>query len=278
MGTSSSNSGPHNNTDLLPSWATGSDSSGLENNTSGEANTRNSQSVDSSKTSKSPSTGNWAGAKGALTRYANKTKGSSLKKAARSYIKTLGGSSKATKASIKGIIAGGAYADFISSISSNGYEDTLKRYGLENCIGKSSKEALALIADKIAPIGSTNDEAIARKAVLDSLDSLYEKLLSQGKEINTLESLDKGMLKDSVSEFVSIYIFKKWIYEVGIALEKNKLTEKEVILLEQDIKTFIRDEVKSVLKDKDIVKLNLSTGEGKKMIEDIFELAYSTIK
>lgn len=292
MGTSASNGGPKKNTALLPTWATNPDSGDIGqnegdsagNNDNSETEKPDNADVNNNQAEKilnsdtSAITGNWAAAKGALSRYAKGTGGSSLGKAASSYVRTLGGSSKATKASAKGISTGGIYVNFISGVSSNGFQETLRQYGLADCIGKSSEEVLAKIADRIAPIGSTNDEAIARNAVLISLDALYEKLLNEGKDIDALGSLDEETLKDSVEEFVSTYIFKKWVYEVGLAIEKNELTEKEAIDLEKEIKVFVRDEVKSSLKDKDIIKLNLSAGEGKKMIENIFELAYSTIE
>src|SRR5665647_666601 len=118
MGTSASNSGPKKNTELLPTWATNTGSSdigqgdgdGGSNNNNPEteapdsANTDNNhnEEVSGSTTSITDTTpvttGNWGVAKGALSRYANGTGGSSLRKAANSYVKTLGGSSKATKA------------------------------------------------------------------------------------------------------------------------------------------------------------------------------------
>ena len=297
MGTSASNSGPKRNTELLPTWATSpgdgdngqdNEDSGVEGNNNDGSETEGPKNIDpdisnSSQSEDTPAshtpviTGNWGAAKGALSRYVKGTGGSSLKKAASSYIKTLGGSSKATKASGAGISTGGVFVNFISGVSRNGYPETLREYGLADCIGKSSQEVLAKIADRIAPIGSTNDEAIARNAILISLDALYEKLLNEGKDIDALGSLDEQTLKNSVEEFVGTYIFKKWVYEVGLAIEKNELTEKEAISLEKEIKVFVRNEVRSALKDKDIIKLDLNTGEGKKMVENIFELAYSTI-
>jgi len=293
MGTSSSNSGPKKNMALLPTWATNPDEGekGQDEDNYGDNSNSETESPENSDTNNSNAnqgeevtasnnpaiTGNWAVAKGALSRYAKGTRGSSLRKAANSYVRTLGGSSKATKASATGISTGGVFLNFIGGILRNGYAETLRQYGLADCIGKSSEEVLAKIADRIAPIGSTNDEAIARNAVLISLDALYEKLLGEGKDIDALGSLDEQTLKSSVEEFVSTYIFKKWVYEVGLAIEKNELTETKAINLEREIKVFVRDEVKSSLKDKDIIKLDLNVGEGKKMIENIFELAYSTI-
>lgn len=280
MGTSASNNGPKKNSSLLPSWAsslenTSNDDKSQNGNNDKPIDSNDSQTSDNSN--ESAITGNWAAAKGALSRYARGTNGSSLRKASQSYVKTLGGSSKATKSAVKGIATGGIFLNFVSNISTNGFVKTLEKFGLSDCIGKSSEEVLAKIADRIAPIGSTNDEAIARDATLETLDFLYEKLLEEGKELDSLESLDEQTMKDSVGEYISTYIYKKWLYEVGLAIEKNELTEKEAVALEKEIKEFVRDETKSALREKNILTLNLSEGDGKKIIENIFELAYSTI-
>ena len=159
-----------------------------------------------------------------------------------------------------------------------GLNETLQKYDLSDCIGKSSEEVIAKIADRIGPIGSTNDEAIARVAVMLALDRLYIKILDSGRDIEALDSLDSETLSDTVIEFVSAYIFKKWVYEAGIALERNDLSESEAIKLENDMRFFIRDEVKNGFKKTDISKIDLAKGKGRKIIEDIFQLAYSTLE
>jgi len=192
-------------------------------------------------------------------------------------VRTYGGSKKATKASYSGISSGLALAGFLSGFAASGYEQNLKNYHLGECIGKSSEEVLAKIADEIAPIGSTSDEAIARSAVMDTLDKIYEKLLNEGKDIEALGTLDESNLKEMVMEFISAYIFKKWMYELGLKVEKNELSEKDVVKKENEMRVLIKSEVEVALRDKNIQTFNVTEGEGKKIIEEIFELAYSTL-
>jgi len=90
--------------------------------------------------------------------------------------------------------------------------------------------------------------------------------------------LDEATLKDTIIEFVSAYIFKKWVYEAGLALERNDLSESVAIELENEMKDFVIDEVRFSLKKIDIKTLDISRGEGKKIIQDIFDLAYSTLE
>ena len=289
MGTSASNTGPTGRIPLLPNWAPDAfpDASpdveeDFDKTDGGDPASELPKSTEDSKTkptTKLPQqTNSWRSARSAIREYAsNKTK-ENLKKSGKRYVRTYGGAGAATRASAKGIDYGLALGTFLGGFSQGGYEANLQRYDLSECIGKSSEEVLARIADRIAPIGSTNDEAIARGAIMDSLDNLYERIVTDGGDIESLGSLDEITLKETVMEFVSNYIFKKWIYELGLALEKNNLSEKAVIRLENEIRSFIKNEVQFALKDKDVKALDLREGEGRKVIQEIFELAYLTIE
>lgn len=216
--------------------------------------------------------------KSAIKRIANSRSGATFKKAARDYVKRTGGHKKATLASGAGISAGSNYLGFFADVASGGIEKTLRDHDLADCIGKSTEEVFAKIANKIAPTGATNDEAIARTAVMMAFDKLCEKLIENEQDITALDQLDVGTLKETVIEFVSAYIFKKWVYEAGLALERNDLSERDAIELEKEMRDFVADEVRSSLGKMDVKTLDITQGEGKKVIEDVFDLAYSTLE
>ncbi|MCK8480978.1 Qat anti-phage system associated protein QatB [Psychroserpens algicola] len=279
MGTSASGTGPKGKTPLLPSWANSPDGSPeMEQDDEISQQVEDTPNVTSDSALDMIPSQKLTGTKSILTRISNGGGGSSFKTFAKSYIKSSGGSRAATKASIAGINVGRSYLGFLSGVSKDGFNETLQKYDLSDCVGKSSEEVMAKIADRIAPTGSTNDEAIARAAVMIAFDKLYEKILDSGKDINSLDSIDSETLSDTVIEFVSAYIFKKWVYEAGIALERNDLSESEAIKLENEMRFFIQDEVKNGFKKTDISKIDLAQGQGRKLIEDIFELAYSTLE
>jgi len=283
MGTSSSNGGPKGKTSLMPSWAPAAPAVPAQPTPppSGSTATSTNVNIPVSTTASQPSniqTEKWSHAKGGSTRFANKTGKSSAKNAAKSYLKTYGGSRNATKASTKGIMVGAGFAAFLGGVATNGMKKTLKDVGLDDYVGKSSAEVLAKIADTIAPAGATNDEAVAREAIITALDNLYERLLEDGKDISTLDLLSEEMVKETVIEYVSAYIFKKWLYELGIAIEKNNLPETEVIKLESQMDSFIKDEVKSAITDDVIAKIQVKAINNHPIIQKIMELAYSTLE
>jgi hypothetical protein len=287
MGTSSSNGGPSGKGSLLPSWY--NDTSGGQGQEAANPDLSGNQteggdqqggSQDSQAEAIPKTSGDWKDAKGAFTRYTKNTGGSNIRKAAKKYVRTLGGSRGATHSASSGISAGRGLVSFLGAVSSSfggGLNQTLTKLGLTEFIGHSSEETLAKIADAIAPVGATNDEAIARDAVIATLDLLYTKILENGGDITALESLTPNMIKETVIDYVGVYIFKKWVYELGLAVEKNAVTEKQAIEMETEIKDFIYAEVKLSLQGKDIREFNLNDRTNQQIIENIFQAAYSTL-
>lgn len=279
MGTSSSGSGPKGRTPLLPNWATsGGDNSNQEDDQNSDATSTDNKETEDTNRQVNDYSDPLTTVKGAIRRVVNGKSGASFKKAAKNYIKKSGGFKSATHASKAGINTGSNYLGFFSGVGNTGLNQTLKDHDLSDCIGKSTEEVFARIADKIAPDGSTNDEAIARAAVTMALDKLYQRLIDNDQDISTLDQLDEETLKDTVIEFVGAYIFKKFVYEFGQALERNELTEAEAVEREEEMRIFIKDEVRSALTEKEISTLDIGQGEGKKVIEDIFDLVYSTLE
>lgn len=297
MGTSSSNGGPSGSSSLLPSWypstgagmggngGAGDDGdSGGKNEADGSAEgSKNNQGQDTgnqgSQKQPTPTTSkSWTNAKGAFTRFTRNTAGSGLGKAGRSYVRTLGGARGATRSATRGMSVGGGFGGVLASVATRGINATLTSLGLTNYVGRSSEEILARLADAIAPIGATNDEAIARDALIATLDLIYTKIVENGGDLAALETLTPEMIKDAVIAYVSIYIFKKWVYELGIAVERNTVTERQAVEMEIEIKEFISAEVRLAMQDKPIRDFDLNTADNQQTIEAIFQNAYSTLE
>jgi hypothetical protein len=292
MGTSSSNSGPSGISSLLPSWynsppegsensvADSEASDGHQDNGNGSENVapppydQNDQTPNATPNR----TENWKDAKGSFTRYTRSTAGANIRKAARSYVRTLGGTKGATRSASRGISVGAGFASFLGSAATAGIDATLTSLGLTSFIGRSSEEILAKIADSIAPSGATNEEAIARDAIIATLDSIYTGVIENGGDITSLETLTPDMIAEAVVLYVSVYIFKKWVYELGVAVEKNTVSEKHAIEMEIEIKDFVFAEVQLAMQGKTLRDFDLNSEANQQIIESIFDTAYSTIQ
>jgi hypothetical protein len=150
--------------------------------------------------------------------------------------------------------------------------------GIANLSGQSPEFVLAKIADSIAPSGATNDEAVAREAVMSTLDRLYTELLERGENLSALEALTPDQIKDVIIEYTACYIYKKWVYELGISIEKNAVSERQALDLEAQMKDFIRAEVQTRFQGVRPDQLDLASPANQATIEYIFQLAYSTLE
>lgn len=223
-------------------------------------------------------TQDWGAAKGALTRLSNGTGGSSSQKAGRRYLNSLGGSKAAARAASRGVSVGSHFAGFLGSVAVDGMTSTLQSLGLQEFVGRTPDEICAAIADALAPIGSTNDEAIARDALITTLDALYSKVLEAGGNVDDLNALSPELLKETLIEYVSNFIFTKWMYELGTAIEKGNVTEQEAISLELEVKDLILTQTTEQYRDMDVTQLDLNDANVIALIAEIFETAYSTLE
>lgn len=300
MGTSASNGGPKGSPPLLPPWYDDDDSPAPDPNpdaplpeppvsdspdsASERATEDQNQPVNDNATPppvpEVPATDsvsrNWGSAKGAMTRMSNNTGGASFRKAGKKYVGSLGGPKSATKAASKGIRVGSTYATFLGSLSSRGFAETLDSLGLSNFIGKSTEETCMAIANVLAPVGSTNDEAIARDAMISTLDTLYMKM--DENDISSLENLTPELVKETLIEYVSNYIFSKWMYELGSTIEKGNITVKEAVDLECSVKDLIYAETTEQYRSVTIETSSLQDVSTSKIVEDIFFTAYSLLE
>jgi hypothetical protein len=291
MGTSASNGGPKGSPRLLPDWYNdpptpppppipppGDDDPEREPTPDAPPNDKQPTDRPAIEALPNAATTNWGTAKGALTRYSNGTSGSSERKAGNRYVSSLGGSRSATKAASQGIRVGSNYAGFLGSVTSQGINATLTSFGLSEFIGRPTDEVCAAIANSLAPIGATNDEAIARDALIETLDTLYTKILDAGGNLDNLNSLSPDMVKETLIEYVGNFVFTKWMYELGIAIEKGNISEDDAVSLERAMKEFIKVETQESYRDIAINQLNLNNQNNLDIVTEIFETAYSILE
>lgn len=279
MGTSSSNGGPRGATPLVPDWYGSGNEPSKKGAKEKDGQTDSGQATNPSDKQKTQlnKSQDWAAAKGALTRKSNNTRGSSIRKAGRSYIHSLGGTRSAVTAARMGVNVGSSYGEFLASASKSGLAAAFTSIGLENLTGKSPEEICVAIVNSIAPNGATNDEAIAREALIETLDSLYSKLLEQaGGLVEPLENLTSEIINETVVEYVGNYIFTKWMYELGIAIEKGNISVVDAVELEKEVKNFIVIETQEKYRD---VSVSDNVGkDSQKIITEIFNTAYSLLE
>lgn len=280
MGTSSMYGGPSSGSSqgnpLLPndfnednSSNDGNENDGKNNdeNTEGESSDKNPQQVNNSKVRDSSVT--WQTAKSSMSRVAS-GKSKNIGKAVSNYVKAHGGSKTASKTARSGVITISNIGSFINNVSSNGFTETLESYKIEYQ-DKSAKDVLNELINYLAPSPITKEDSIARKALIVTMEKLYELLDEGGLNI---DNIDSNTFEFIIPKYVESYIYERLINDLGSRLESNSENSKHAIKIEQDIKEYINSKVEIAFKGKDFSTMTYT----KKEIESLFNQCYTIME
>lgn len=289
MGTSSMYTGPSGNP-LLPNdfddttnpdSQNGDDNSQEQenNNTDGDSGEDNESNLNDENSSNNQDSNNnennWRNAKNFMSRYASGTS-RNYKRAISSYVKAHGGSKHAAKSASSGIRSTSGLGQFLSSSSTQGIRETLSQYNVEY-EGRTAKEILTDVINRIAPVPVTKEDSVARKALLRTMEVLYEKLDDENNDITTLEKIDKELLNEMIPIQVESYIYERIINDLGSRIESKSTSPADAISKEKELKEYINSKVETTLKDKDFSKIDFNNTMNKE-VENLYEQCYKVME
>ena len=290
MGTSSSYGGPTGNNPLLPDWAQDGDAAppsppqeSEEDGPDGDngENATEDQSSNNEQPSQAPVRNpvNFRGAKSSMTRFVSGGGGSGgVARVGRNYVGARGGSRRSAKAATSGRASTGRLGSFLSSVANRGISAAARELGLGNLAGRTASEVFAAIANRLAPSGSTLEEAAARRAVDDALFSLYKQYDLANADISSLDQMDTDAIRSAVESSVSAYIFHRWLQELGDRIEENAVSADQAVLLEREVRDYVTQTVQLDLKDVDVMTLDWDGPEGNRIVERIYQEAYGLLE
>jgi len=290
MGTSNSYGGPKDTSHLLPSWAIQSsdidsnstcngippDDEEAEQNIPGNDNSNDKDAQDLNHESRSQ--GKWENAKNMMSRYASRGSGQgSPARAGRAYIRAEGGAQKAAQSVKSGKTTARKLATFFTTTARSDISQGLNSIGLGHLVGKDVDTVFSELIDTLLDNGVNFDENIAREAIEDALASFY-KQCSENQNFKSLERLTEEQLKRAIEDFVSGYIYKRWLQKLGNCIERKAVSEIEAVKLEGEVKIYVRDLVNLELDSRNILSIDWNGDEGRQMIDSLYEDAYSLIE
>jgi hypothetical protein len=300
MGTSASNSGPKDKTPLLPSWAQGvspaatatpaaqpsdatnadgSSSQGpLANSDSAQSGQGQDSDLPAVNTSAATKDNPWQLARRAMT-SATKGGGQSyqLQTAGRRYVSAKGGARKAAATASGGRATTARIGSFVSNVASIGFAEATRALGLEGIVGQKVDAVLAAIINAIAPTGTSNDDAIARRAASETIRELFEKYEVQQAGLDALDAMTEADAADSIERSVANYVYQRWLFDLSQRIEQNAVSETDAVKLERDVKDFVTGLVKLKLDGKEAVHLDWKGMQGQKFVQEIYDAAYKLL-
>jgi hypothetical protein len=224
-------------------------------------------------------TGNaWTLARRAISSAAKKG-GSNrrLRLAGRRYVSAKGGAKKAASTAAAGRATTARIGNFISDVATRGFTEAARALGLQGTVGQKVDVVLAAVINAIAPAGTNNDDAIARRAASEALRELFEKHGVQESGLDALNAMTPADVADTIELSVAGYVYQLWLFELSQRIEQHAVSEADAIRLERDVKTFVAGLVKLKLDGKQALQLDWKGAEGKRFVQDIYEAAYKLL-
>ncbi|HEX7362454.1 MAG TPA: Qat anti-phage system associated protein QatB [Bryobacteraceae bacterium] len=293
MGTSASNTGPSDKTPLLPQWAQGDSPTplpiepeapprdgGVNSNQAGtespaEQGDGDIPAAGEPSPALPPVRGPWFLARRAMSSVARG--GGDTRRlgiAARRYLTAKGGARKAATASAAGRVSTTGLGAFLSGVAAGGFAAAAQSLGLNAVIGQRAESVLAAVIDAIAPAGTTDDAAIARRAATETLRELFEKYGVQQGGVEALNAMTASDVAETVELSVAAYVYQRWLFDLSVKIEEHAVTEAEAVRLERDVKAYVKGLVKLRLDGRQAVALGWKGAECSSFVKGIYEAAY----
>ena len=275
MGTSSSNYGPKGNTPLLPDWNDSDDN--LDDQTDSNSDDKEGISKEDENTN-NPLSGTWSGAKRTLGEFSKNPSKTSFNSAIKSYIKASGGVNGITKSARHGKIVSGNILSFLNGIQKNGIGSTYENLGFSPISGDSIEHVFNNLAEVLSSGGGTDEETIARNAVVEALAKIYEDFDLDNNSIESLDKLTEEQTENYLEYYLTSYIYERWLHELGVKIEEKDISSSEAVRVEENAFDFIQSSVNLKFDNLNLTTLDYNSKAGKRIINEIFSQAYSLIE
>lgn len=228
--------------------------------------------------SNSPQFSSWQSAKTSMSKYASGNGGSNGKRnAVSNYVKGYGGSGNAAKSAKSAIRTTINIGDFFGNVSKRGITQVLQEHKIPT-EGRKPKEILNDIVNLLAPTPDSNDDSVARKALINTMSIIYEKFDDEGKDITLLDSIDSGTTKILIEKYIETFIYERLIHDVGSRIEKNSEDSATATKIEKELKEYIESKVSATLKDKPLSLINFETEKVSILVEGLYQQCYKVLE
>jgi hypothetical protein len=284
MGTSSSFPGPGKGSPLLPPWAddgwesvppNGPDMPSDTPDTPPDQDLEQGDEQQVSDQLSQPVMVNFGPARRHFRQYASGAGLASLALAAGAYVRGMGGTRNAARSARAGRSSTRRLGGFLSNVATHGVEVALDRLELEHFVGSSVDVVLAAVEDALAPDGASIDEAAARNAMSATLRDLYQLYGLADEGISGLNAMDAEGVRSALHLHITNYIYERLLTVMQKDLERQGLSEQELIKAEQQIKSFTRESVRLELGDIDVLAVGWNGRQGEKIVAQLYEQGYA---
>lgn len=278
MGTSSSYGGPKGYNPLLPPWAPPAPSDQPSVTPAEGQPVAAPQGTQPAQGVPSIPAVSWRSPKVMMTRFARGAPGASARKVASSFVRAHGGARAAAAASTSGRVAVGSLGGFLGRGLTLGFREAVRELGLERFLGGSPEALLAAVTDRLAPAGSTLEEAAARNALISGLAEIFGRYDVAANGIDALDGMTVDSAREVICVAVSEYIQERVLQNLVACVERGLIDESVANAKCQELRSCIGALVSLDLSQLDLRTIDLGSAEWQARVETLFRDAYSLLE
>lgn len=218
----------------------------------------------------------WKSAKIALSKYINGS-ANSVSSVARQYGRACGGSSGLMRTSSSGITVGKRLSHFLGNASGSGLSSAFREYDID-LSNEDVYTALSKLADAISPAPNSNEDGIARNAVIASLATLFDMIETTGQDFDTLNNMDSAMQEIVITSYVSEYIWGRMMNDLEKSFLKYGDDSARAQFVEKEFKDYIHNivevKVNEITRSQTNGTVNIHPNVVEKLFRDCYEVLF----
>ena len=221
----------------------------------------------------------WRGARTVAGKFASSggggSGGGSPARVARSLVRAQGGAGRATANARAGRATLSNLGGFLSTAAQEGVAAAVVRFGLQ-FVGRTAAALLNDLARLLSSDGAIVDEAVARAALLDTFQDLFQSSDADG--LDALNDLSAERVEAAMEGYVANYINAQLLHYLASRPIEDKAPDAATAFgLECQLKDFVRGLVKLEFTGIDVLSVDWSGSEGQAIVTDLFERSFSLI-
>ncbi|WP_422656687.1 Qat anti-phage system associated protein QatB [Paenibacillus sp. EC2-1] len=273
MGTSSIYNGPGNRNPLLPEGFEDDyvDSEELEQDKN-EPKEEENKPKGRDDNNDAILSGSWQETKKSMSQFINGTS-NNKGRIVGNYVRASGGSRVASSRAVSGRNTTVNLGSFLSNILRDGIYRTLQSLQIDY-VGKSVEDLLSEIVNFISPNSNTKEDIVARNALIEVECKMYELIIENGKDIESLNTLNEEMFDEIMNSYVTSYIFEGMLNDLQSRFEMYGDDTKVAQQKEREFKEFIEISVELKLRDVRLSKVDYQDKSIHSIVKEIYRECY----
>lgn len=203
----------------------------------------------------------------------------------RSAVGAMGGARRAAQASPAGRQTAGRFASFLSGIATGGIANAARELGIAAFLDRSADVFLLRLADALAPAGALTEDAVARDAMDDTLQELFDQMAVPSSGVMALDRMTPTVMADALLRYVINYIYTRVLNALTAHIHAKSQAIPRMHEIEKAARHYIEDAVRLDIDTSaffgpqgSILAARWDAGKGQRVIDRLFTESYAVVQ